>query len=220
MSHTLTAPVQHTATPEQWLPAHGSLSQALDVASFAHPSVCRLEIRQETASGLCHVHVELPRRARKPQARIPLNQGSEGLFSALAATLGGAEEQARSLSRILSLLQPWAEREREAPRWAAELGETLGLGSSERWDPNYDDGIERDGDGLSIVERSSMAAHDDFPLAVEEGLRAGAFFTQGPAQQACSILLAELETIELENISSRSPEEAPQPPRASSRRRL
>lgn len=188
--------------------AHPALARALDVAAFAHPAISRLSVRQNIDGGQCHVHVEFPRRARKPAAIIGLAQPREALLAAWLLGMPGAEEQARSLSRIMDMMQPWAERELASPAWALDLGATLGLGESERWDPNYDDGVGRDADGLEPLERSALQAHEDFPEAVEESLRAGSIFCQGPSQRACHSLLADFEAEALDDTVF----EAPEPP--------
>lgn len=210
MSPSTPTRAQDISSPELWLSAHSALARALDVAAFAHPAVSRLAVRQDIHGGQCHVHVEFPRRARKPAAIIGLAQPQEALMEAWLAGMPGAEDQARSLSRIIAAMQPWAEREAASPQWALDLGASLGLGESERWDPNYDDGIARDTDGLEVLERSALEAHEDFPSAVEESLRAGSTFCEGSPQRACYELLAEFEAEVLHDTAF----EAPAPPGA------
>lgn len=208
---TTPAPALDFSTPDAWLESNMALQDALCAVAYAHPAVCSIAARQDAATGECILHVELPRRARKPVAAVPLGSSFEEFSQALAAAIPDAD-QAASLAGIVERIQPWAQLSTRPPSWALALGETLGLGASRRWDPHHPDGIGRDTpEGIEAFDASCADAVDIFPGPTLASAKAGARFCSGTAAQASLSILADLEA---DMLSTQPEEPRPHDPHA------
>jgi hypothetical protein len=189
------------SSADAWLSSSAEISDALDALVYAHPAFCSLAVREELASGARFAVLEFPRRARKDPARVELvHDDSQALGAAFEAAFPGAPEQARSLGAALALLQPWTRRKNI--EWAAPLAQTmdsLGWGSSSRWDPNHEDGLARDGeDGVEVFERACAESLPKFAAAVALATQTGSQWLSGAAAESCRAMGSMAEAAEIE----------------------
>lgn len=189
---------------DAWMDSHGALSDALGAIAFVQPALSRLSARWGFGQPEPTLFLDTPRRARLPAAQMPLSSALPTALASAVPALG--EPAAASLSALLLLAAPLAAACSDgAFDWARCLHmDSLGLGSSARFDPNFPDGLERDApDGLAEAERAFTALAHSFPQLALSALLVGTRQLDGPARAVCAELLAIFEADGIDAVSAK-----------------